>query len=367
MAAQGWQFWIDVGGTFTDSFGRMPDGTLLRHKGLSSGTTKGVIAAGSTRVSIVDRARAHDPPGFWIGHELLLVDATGAVTGQSKVTAFDQRSGRLELASPLPAEPAVGTRYELHCRLESPLIAIRYLLKLRLDQSIPPVSVRLGTTRGTNALITRRGARNALVTTRGFADILQIGYQNRPRLFELNIHKPEPLAAAVVEIDERIAADGKVLVTPSPAAIQKQFAALKAEGVESLAICLLHGFAFPAHEELVARLAREAGFPEISVSSKVAPLEKIVARGDTTVMDAYLNPILRSYVGQLQNSLPGSELRVLTSAGGLVRGRGVRRQRQHPLASGRRGSRIFACGPGRRVFAGDRVRHGRHEHRCLEV
>src|SRR5262249_36103799 len=161
---------------------------------------------------------------------------------------------------------------------------------------IPNVVVKLGTTRGTNALLTRRGARTALVTTRGFADVLRIGNQDRPRLFDLAIQRPAPLFERVVEIDERIAYDGKVLVAPDPATIRRQMDELKQTGTESVAICLLHSFASGEHERIVEIAAREAGFDEISASSKLSPLIKIVSRGDTTVMDAYLNPILREYV-----------------------------------------------------------------------
>ncbi len=313
-----WHFWIDVGGTFTDSFGRRPDGALTRHKGLSSGVTKGSAAAGSSREAIVDSARRSNPPHFWRGFRLQLLDANGQTCGESTVDHFDATTGTLNLATPLAESPQPGQAYELTCGLEAPLIAIRYMLGLPLDQAIPPVSVRLGTTRGTNALITRRGAKTALVTTQGFGDVLKIGYQNRPRLFDLNIRKPEPLAADVLEMHERLASDGTVLIAPNVEEIRRGLAELQSKGIESLAIVLLHGFAYPQHEELVAKVAREVGFTEISLSSQVAPLEKIVPRGDTTVMDAYLNPILRKYVSSLQAALVGSDLRILTSAGGLV-------------------------------------------------
>ncbi|MCA9268639.1 MAG: hydantoinase B/oxoprolinase family protein, partial [Planctomycetales bacterium] len=195
--------------------------------------------------------------------------------------------------------------------------------------------MRLGTTRGTNALLTRRGARSALVATRGFKDMLRIGHQNRPRLFELAIHKPPPLFERVIEIDERVTHDGQVLKAPCEATIRTQLAELYATGVRSLAICLMNAYNFAAHETLVERLAREVGFAEVSRSSRVAPLVKLVARGDTTLVDAYLNPVLRAYVETLRRQLaesgaaeatgneqaerPGaSTLRILTSAGGLV-------------------------------------------------
>ena len=153
----------------------------------------------------------------------------------------------------MPVEPREGQPYELVSDDEAPVLAIRWLLGLGARDPIPPVAVRLGTTRGTNALITRRGARTALVTTRGFGDVLAIGYQNRPRLFELAIRKPPPLYAAVVEIDERIAADGTVLKRPDRERIRRQLAELHEQGIESLAICLLHGSAHPAHERLSPR------------------------------------------------------------------------------------------------------------------
>jgi 5-oxoprolinase (ATP-hydrolysing) len=209
-------------------------------------------------------------------------------------------------------------RHKLLSCDEAPVVAIRRLLGLRRDDPIPPIVLRLGTTRGTNALITRTGARTALVTTRGFGDLLHIGYQNRPKLFELNIRKRPPLFAVVVEIDERTAADGTVLKPLDSRTVTEQLATLKQTGVESLAICLMHAGEHPAHERLVAGIAREIGFAEISVSHEVAPIAKMVPRGDTTVMDAYLNPILRTYGAALSGALPGSDLHALTSSGGLV-------------------------------------------------
>src|SRR5690606_12574720 len=184
---------------------------------------------------------------------------------------------------------------------------------------LPPVDVRLGTTRGTNALLERKGARTAFVTTRGFADVLRIGNQDRPRLFDLAIQKPEPLFALVVEVKERLDADGNVVTPLDPDAVRQQLVALKSEVIDSLAICLLHAYRNPAHEQLVARIAAEVGFDEISTSSEVAPRIKFVSRGDTTVLDAYLNPVLRQYVQRIERSLGNSAtLKLMTSAGGLL-------------------------------------------------
>jgi 5-oxoprolinase (ATP-hydrolysing) len=309
-----WQFWLDVGGTFTDCLARAPDGNLLRRKVLSSAVTKGRAAVDLKAGSILDPSRS-ESDDFWVGYRLRLFDERGQAIAESTVVRSSS-DGRLQIDSPLTAHSSGS--YELVSPEEAPLLAIRLFLGLRLDEAIPPCSVRLGTTRGTNALLTRRGAKTGFVTTRGFADILRIGYQNRPKLFELAIKKPEPLFAAVAEINERIAADGSVLVIPRDEQICSELANLKALGIESLAICLLHSYANPQHEELIYHQARAMGFAEISVSSRVSPLMKIVPRGDTTVVDAYLNPVLRSYVTRIANSLPGSDVRLMTSAGGLV-------------------------------------------------
>ena len=320
MSESPWQFWIDVGGTFTDCFARAPSGSLRSKKVLSSGATKGTVADGSTENCIVDPRRDPDPVGVWQGYRLRVLGDQGEVLAASQVVDSTCEPGQLHIDPPLsPDHLQVGFRYELYSDEEAPLVAIRYLLGIGRTATIPPVAVRLGTTRGTNALLTRSGAACAFVTTTGFADVLLIGYQDRAELFDLDIVKPAPLFSAVAEINERMSAAGDVLQPPSEAQIRQRLADLKSQGIESLAICLLNGYANPVHEELVERIARELGFVEISRSSQLAPLIKIVARGDTTVVDAYLNPVLRSYLNRLQVSLgSGSSLHLLTSAGGLV-------------------------------------------------
>jgi 5-oxoprolinase (ATP-hydrolysing) len=314
-----WQFWLDVGGTFTDCLARRPDGTLWRRKVLSSAIVKGTVAVGSSRNSVVAAGVDSQPRGFWRGYRLRLLDERGAISGDIPVADSEGNVLTLSPAQPLPTAVTAGS-LELVSPEDAPLLAIRLFLGLRLDELIPPCVVRLGTTKGTNALLTRRGARCALVTTRGFCDILHIGYQDRPRLFELAIKKPVPLAETAVEVDERIGADGNVLVPLDEAGALATLKQLRSAGIESLAICLLHSYVNPAHEERLKELARQAGFTEISLSSRVAPLVKIVSRGDTTVVDAYLNPLLRQYVQRLRSALPGSDVRLMTSSGGLVSG-----------------------------------------------
>ncbi|MFG0332529.1 MAG: hydantoinase/oxoprolinase family protein [Maioricimonas sp. JB049] len=313
-----WQFWIDVGGTFTDCVAVTPDDEMRTFKTLSSGVTKGDVAE-RTENAIVDSRRTDDPDGFWNGYTIRFLDPTGREIHAGRVREHDAGTGTLAIDGSLPATVAAGCVYELTSGDEAPIVAIRYLLGLRLDEPIPAVTVRLGTTRGTNALLERKGARTALITTRGFADVLLIGNQDRPRLFDLAIRKPEPLFTEVVEIDERLDADGNVLTAVDAEQVRAQLANLRTRNIDSIAICLLNSYVNPEHERVVADIAREGGFEEISVSSRLSPLIKIVSRGDTTVMDAYLNPILREYVGALRAALDdASSLRLMTSAGGLV-------------------------------------------------
>ncbi|HEX4413119.1 MAG TPA: hydantoinase B/oxoprolinase family protein [Lacipirellulaceae bacterium] len=317
MAADRWEFWIDIGGTFTDCLAKAPNGEIRQHKLLSSGVTKGHVGSGSSSRFIFDPARASDPAHFWNGWNLVVLDDRSDAIDQGVVTAFDAASHSLQVDG-ISRAPLDGAAYELRSELDAAVVAIRYLLGLPSGVPAPPVNLRLGTTRGTNALLTRTGARTAFITTRGFGDTLEIGYQTRPRLFDLTIRKPSVLACAVVEIDERVTHDGRVLIAPRESKVRKQLSALFKADIESLAICLLHADRHPEHEQLVEQIAREVGFREISVSHVVAPLPKFVARADTTVVDAYLNPVLREYFSKLAAQLPGSNVRLLTSAGGLV-------------------------------------------------
>ena len=198
---------------------------------------------------------------------------------------------------------------------------IRRLLGLGADEPIPEDVidvVRMGTTVATNALLERQGDRTLLVVTKGFRDALRIGYQARPRLFDRQIILPEMLYERVVEIDERVSADGTVLTELEGENVRTALCGAHADGIKSVAIVLMHGYRYTAHEELVATLAREIGFTQISTSHGTSPLMKFVGRGDTTVVDAYLSPILRRYVDRVEDELGGVDLRFMQSHGGLT-------------------------------------------------
>ncbi len=204
---------------------------------------------------------------------------------------------------------------------DAAIAAIRHLLGLAPDAAIPGeriAAVKMGTTVATNALLERKGERTALAITRGFHDALRIAYQNRPRIFDRHIVLPELLYSKVIEIDERIGAHGDLLAPLDAAAARRGLEAAYAEGYRSVAIVLMHGYRYPQHERKVAEIARAIGFPQVSVSHEVSPLMKLVSRGDTTVVDAYLSPILRRYVDQVAGELAKVRVMFMQSNGGLT-------------------------------------------------
>ncbi len=226
---------------------------------------------------------------------------------------------------------------------DAAVAGIRHLLGIAADAPIPAAqieAVKMGTTVATNALLERKGERTALLITHGFRDALRIAYQNRPRIFDRHIVLPELLYARVEEVDERINARGTVLRAPDAAAVRASLTALYADGYRSLAIVLMHGYRYPAHEQLIAGLAREAGFTQVSVSHEVSPLMKLVSRGDTTVVDAYLSPILRRYIDGIAAELSGVRLMFMQSNGGLTDAR--RFQGKDSILSGPAGGIVGA-------------------------
>lgn len=201
---------------------------------------------------------------------------------------------------------------------------IRDILGLTPDAAIPPATieaVKMGTTVATNALLERKGDRTLLLITKGFGDLLRIGYQNRPNLFSLKIDLPELLYERAVEIPERLDAEGCVVLPLEEDVAREALRSAKADGIDSVAIAFMHGYLNSDHEARVAAIAAEEGFGQISVSHQVSALMKLVSRGDTTVVDAYLSPILRRYVNQVSDEIgadSGTRLMFMQSNGGLT-------------------------------------------------
>ena len=248
------------------------------------------------------------PAGAWD----FWVDRGGTFTD---VIGRDPR-GRLHPTKLLSESPAYA---------DAAVEAIRRLLGLASGEPIPAGAigaVKMGTTVATNALLERRGERTLLVTTRGFRDALEIGYQARPRIFAKSIIKPEQLYSGVVEVDERVLADGTVEAAPDSDRVRAALAEARAQGYDAVAIVFMHAYRYPAHERMVGAIARELGFRQVSESHVASALIKFVSRGDTTVVDAYLSPILARYVGQVSRDLDiertGARVMFMMSSGGLT-------------------------------------------------
>ena len=210
--------------------------------------------------------------------------------------------------------------------LDSSIQGIKDILGLSANDTLPVhhiAAIKMGTTVATNALLERRGDATLLVTTKGFKDALRIGYQNRPDLFALHIELPEMLYTDVLEVDERVDAYGKVLIPLNEDKAAKNLRSFYDDGIRSVAIVLMHGYLHHDHESRLANLARETGFTQVSVSHEISPLMKLVSRGDTTVVDAYLSPILRKYIHEVSGELEGlaehgGRLMFMQSSGGLT-------------------------------------------------
>src|SRR5580698_11144429 len=208
---------------------------------------------------------------------------------------------------------------------------IRHLLGTAPGEPIPSeriAAVKMGTTVATNALLERKGDRTLLLITKGFRDALRIGYQARPKIFAKHIIKPDMLYERVVEVDERVRADGTVERALDLAAARAELQRAKLDGINAVAVVLMHAYRYNDHEQQVAALARELGFEQVSASHEVSPLIKLVGRGDTTVVDSYLSPILRRYVSQVAGDLnppspaggdeKNTRLMFMMSSGGLT-------------------------------------------------
>ncbi|MBK6808641.1 MAG: hydantoinase B/oxoprolinase family protein [Sandaracinaceae bacterium] len=252
----------------------------------------------------------------------------------------DPRTGAVRVAKQLSTDRA-------------PLDVIRELLELAPGAPIPPCHVRMGTTLATNALLERRGARTALAITQGFGDLLRIGDQSRPKLFELDIVRPEPLYERVIELHARVAADGARCVSFRADALRRHLERLRAEGIQSLAVALLHSPTAPEDELSVAALAREVGFEWVTLSHEVAHTLGFLARAETCVVDAYLTPVIRAYVSELERALPGSRIELMQSGGDMMEA--ARFRGRDAVLSGPAGGAVAVADVARRVGAREAI------------
>ncbi len=351
-----WRIWIDTGGTFTDGLALTPDGELRRAKVLSSSALRGRLEAVDGTRALSFSARWQAPDGLANGARLFWLerDDDAILINES------HRKGWLETADPLPRGLVVGEPFEIRFDEEAPVLAARLLTGTPASLPLPKVAMRLATTRGTNALLERRGARAALLITRGFADLLLIGDQRRNDLFTLDPRKLPPLYESVIEVPERLDAEGRVLEALDLEALRPRLTTLADDGIESVAVALLHSYRNPAHEQRLARELELVGIAHVAASAALAPTIKILPRAETAVVDAYLAPIIEDYLRRVRQALsggqvssrtaqqpevPGVRLHVMTSAGGLVAAEHYRAK--DSLLSGPAGGVVGAAAAGR--------------------
>ena len=348
----GWELRVDTGGTFTDCVARSPTGTLHRVKVLSSGTLRGTVVGAAAPDTLIVREGWGAPEGFVTGFTFALQDAPReeGTPGLPRVRDFDPLTGQLRLDRPPAGGPIpAGTPFELRSDEPAPLIAARLVTRTPAGMPLPPLALRLATTRGTNALLERRGAPLTLFVTEGFGDLLEIGDQTRPDLFALEIRRPEPLAAEVVEVPGRLAADGSEVRPLDLASLAPRLAELRRRGIRTAAIALANAWRGGSHERALARLLREEGFSFVALSHEVSPFVHLLRRARTTAVEGYLGPILERYLEGILAGLPegAPPLLVMTSAGGLVRAGRVRAS--DTLLSGPAGGVVGAAWAGRRA------------------
>ncbi|MEY4541662.1 MAG: hypothetical protein RLZZ306_3419, partial [Bacteroidota bacterium] len=258
----------------------------------------------------------------WFLKRDILKDYLFLILGQSftsKVIAFDVENSILEIADFLPEiyENQIFS-FALTANEEAPILGARLITETALHEEFPKIQMRIGSTKGTNALLELKGAKTAFVVTKGFKDLLLIGNQARPDIFALNIIRPEPLHHTVVEVDERIDFEGKIIKDIEIKLLENEVQFLKNQGVESIAICLKNAYRNNVHEKKLQELFSKH-FKFVNISTELSPQIKFVNRAETTVVNAYLSPIISDYLQKITDKLPNQDLKVMTSSGSLVK------------------------------------------------
>lgn len=306
MTGRRWQISVDTGGTFTDCIARSPEGTSMFLKVLSNGTLRTtleqVISPGKIKVT---------PSSEW---PLWLVKGYWLAPFNTRVAAV-HAPDILELEHPV-ANLKAGTRLSLTHNEEAPVLAARILTQTAVGADFPPVEMRLGTTRGLNALLEKKGARTVLLVTEGFHDLLKIGTQQRPDLFALDVCQPPLLYDKIIPVKERVGADGRVIQLLTTQEINRVVQLLEGDKEASIGVSLVNSYQNAVHEQQIVNQLNALGYQHV-VRSSAVPVINYLNRTSTCLVNAYLNPVLANYFEGIIRSLPGLQLYVMTSSGGL--------------------------------------------------
>ena len=311
-----YEIFIDTGGTFTDLIAYDDEQQIYKIKILSKGSLRGKLLSQINKRTFLIEENWGLKKDILKGFHFSLLHEPETIFN---VESFDVQKKYLTLNRDVFLNGDVKEFvFEIKTGEEVPVLAARIITQTGLEDNFPPMHMRLGTTRGTNALLESKGAKSALFITKGFADLLKIGTQQRPNIFSLQIPEPVVLPEKIIEVDERIASDGTILKPVSVGDYLREVVRLKNEGFTSVSVAFLHSWKNPKHENLFREFLVKNGFQYISVSSVLTPLIKVLERTQTATVNAYLNPVISHYLKGIM-AVTGNDLLVMNSAGGLVK------------------------------------------------
>jgi len=338
-----WKLYIDTGGTFTDCIAYDPEGNIHRKKVLSSSAIRGMAEAGPSSNTLKIYLSEELPDSFFEECTFWLLDSP---EDRFEIQGFNASDSELTLDGPVGIKNGTKQAFEIRSHEEAPVLAARLVTKTAPGTQFPPLEVRLATTKGTNALLERKGAASLFLITEGFRDLLKIRNQQRPDLFALDIHKSAPFYRYVVEVPERIDAGGKI-IKPLNKELLKERITPHLKDIEAVGICLMNSYRNSVHETEIEELLNELGLRYISRSAGLSSEIKIVPRAVTTDVNAFLSPIMERYLSRISDVIGGNSFRVMSSGGNLTEAEHY--TPKDGLLSGPAGGVIGAAAIGKRV------------------
>jgi 5-oxoprolinase (ATP-hydrolysing) len=311
-----YNIYIDTGGTFTDCIGIDQNGKYYRRKILSNSSLRGNITKVISPTQVLINEHWNLKRDIIKGFSFNFLKESSFTC---KIIAYHPASKIMVLDKPIGQNTVfTGTNFEITSHEEAPVLGARLITQTALDETFPQLFFKLGSTKGTNALLERKGAKTLFIVTKGFKDLLEIGNQSRRDIFALNVIKRKQLTAKIIEVDERIDSKGKLIKAIDLTQMCQQLDAIEPETIEAVAITLMNAYLNPEHEEQVKAELKKRGYQYVSTSTELTPLIKLLPRAETTVVNAYLSPIIHNYINNIKKHIGSNAFQIMTSAGGLV-------------------------------------------------